>query len=122
MKRGPLILMAFVALFALSPPAKAGLILGDAESFAVLGASTVTNTDTVVAEPGNLVSGPTNITGDVGVWSPGGANAVTGLLACQVTGTIYAAGFSNPDPQAKNAQSSMILAYGALKALASTMT
>jgi hypothetical protein len=49
------------------------------ESFAVLGSSTVTNVPT------------STITGNVGVWSPGGANAITGFLSSP--------GVAVPDPQ-----------------------
>ena len=71
--------------------------LGSAQSFAVLGASTVTNT------------GPTIITGDLGV-SPG--KAVTGFPPGTVTGGTTHAG----DPTATAAQAAAHTAYGALVA------
>ena len=64
-------------------------ILGsDLASFAVLGHSTVTNTNPAT----NLPFGPTTITGNVGDWATSVApNAVVGLLPTQVlSGTIYA--------------------------------
>jgi len=74
--------------------------LGTASSFAVLGASTVTNT------------GLTEITGDVGV-SPG--TAITGFYppGTVVGGTIYAG-----DPVAAQAQSDAHLAYNAFIGMA----
>ena len=70
-------------------------ILGTAQSFAVLGASTVTNT------------GPTAIVGDVGV-SPG--SAITGFPPGVVTGgTLHAA-----DAVATQAHADLVTAYGVL--------
>lgn len=68
--------------------------LGSAESFAVLGATTVTNT------------GPTIVTGDLGV-SPG--TAVTGFPPGNVIGTIHSA-----DEVALQAQNDVTTAYNAL--------
>jgi len=56
-------------------------ILGTAAPFAVLAGSAVSNTDATL------------ITGNVGVWSSGGANAITGFPPGIVTGgTIFAGG------------------------------
>jgi hypothetical protein len=88
-------LFVVVALVALALPADAAVAaqpqvgLGRAESFAVLAGQTVTNT------------GPSTITGDIGV-APG--TAVAGLLA--VTGTIHGG-----DLAAGGAQSDLTTAY-----------
>ena len=74
--------------------------LGTAQSFAVLGGSTVTNT------------GPSVITGDLGV-SPGAA--ITGFPPGTVTGTIHAA-----DAVALQAQNDLTTQYNALASAACT--
>jgi hypothetical protein len=86
-----------LAAFLLSPsPALAQISLGTAQSFAVLGGSTVTNTNT-----------PTVVTGNLGV-SPG--SSVTGFPPGMVTaGTIHAA-----DATAAQAQSDVTTAYNAI--------
>lgn len=81
-----LLIPAAAQAAATSPP------LGTAASFAVLGASTVTNT------------GPTVVTGDLGV-SPG--TAITGFPPGSVTGTVHAG-----DPTAATAQADVGTAYG----------
>ena len=70
--------------------------LGTAQTFAVLGASIVTNT------------GATTITGDLGV-SPG--TAITGAGSITITGSMYPGG-----PTAAQAQSDVGTAYNALAA------
>ena len=79
-KRSCWCLIAAVLLLAVcslnSAWAQTAPAMGTAVSFAVLGASTVTNT------------GPTSVAGDVGV-SPG--SAITGFPPGVVTGTIHAA-------------------------------
>src|ERR1700690_3294208 len=86
-----MILFAVTALAALfyAPVVSATPILGsDLASFTVLGSSTVTNVPT------------SNIVGSVGVWSSGGANAITGFNSSpgvavsdpQVTGGTVQAG------------------------------
>jgi Ice-binding-like len=89
-------LAAGAALFAAAYPAGAGTApsLGTAESFAVLGGTTVTNT------------GPTTITGDIGV-SPG--SAITGSASITLTGATHAA-----DAVALQAQNDVTTAYDAL--------
>jgi ice-binding like protein len=71
-----------------------GVALGAAETFAVLAASTVTN------------SGPTLVTGDLGV-SPG--TAVTGFGAG--SGTVTGGAIHQGDPAAAAAQLSLTVAY-----------
>lgn len=97
--RGNLARLAFIVPFAAllynPSPAWAQVSLGSAESFAVLGASTVTNT------------GLTIITGDLGV-SPG--TAITGFPpGIVIGGTIHAG-----DAVAAQAHSDAVLAYAAL--------
>ena len=83
--------------------------LGAASSFAVLGATAVTNVPTSA------------ITGDVGL-SPAAGSYYTGLTAAQVTGTIYAvdatgpAGSVNNPVLLNNAQIANTAAFGALSA------
>lgn len=91
-----------VLLWALPAAAQIAPPLGDAQSFAVLGGSTVTNT------------GPSVIGGDLGV-SPGAA--VVGFPPGTVTGTIHAA-----DAVALAAQNSVTTAYNNLAGQAPTQT
>jgi hypothetical protein len=87
--------VGFAALLSGASPSL-GQTLGTADSFAVLGASTVTNT------------GASVITGDLGV-SPG--TAITGFPPGTVTGTIHAA-----DAVSLQAQSDLTTAYNFLVA------
>ena len=99
MKRtvAPLLAVAVCALVLGALPLSAQISLGTAQSFAVLGGSTVTNT------------GVSNISGNVGV-SPG--SAVTGFPPGIVTGgAIHAA-----DSTASQAQSDLTTAYNAVAA------
>ncbi len=87
-------------------------VLGTAEDFAVLGASTVTNTGT-----SRLVGSPT-VTANLGVYA-GSAITGTGLGADEVifTNGVLHAG----DPVAQQAQTDVLKAYTALRLLAPTV-
>ena len=91
--RGSALAVAAAALIGMPSGASAATLvpLGTAANFAVLAASTITNT------------GPTTINGDLGL-SPG--TSVTGFPPGQVTGTVYTA-----DSVALQAQNDLTTAY-----------
>lgn len=93
MKPLPFALPALVAAVIWLPSIQAASILGTAENFAVLGASTVTSTGAV----------GTILYGDLGVY-PG--LAITGFLPGIVNGTIYSGG-----PVAQQAQVDALAAF-----------
>ena len=97
-----------------STSAWASKILGpDLATFTVLGSSTVTNIP------------PSTITGNVGVWSAGGANAITGFLSSpgvavpdpQVIAGLVHAGTTTGFPNAKSAQDQLSIAIANLGSL-----
>jgi hypothetical protein len=103
MKRTVLVLVTIVACACIGTKTNAQTIsLGLAEDFAVLGATTVTNT------------GPTVLNGDLGLF-PG--TSVTGFPPGIVNGTMFI-----NDTMAMEAQAAALVAYNQLVALPPTMT
>ena len=95
-----MVLIIPFAAFLHSPSAALAGLLGSADGFAVLGASTVTNT------------GSTSITGDLGLYS---GTSITGLGSVTVTGTVH-----QTDAAAQQAQIDVATAYNTLALMPST--
>ncbi len=85
--------LAMLICFAIPVGAQVAPPLGQAEGFAVLGATAVSNT------------GATVIDGDVGIW-PNTASSITGFPPGVVNGTVHAG-----DAVAQQAQSDLVTAY-----------